>query len=59
MNCNFLCRRVTEIIGDFSRDWKKSLDSINGEILSSFPNLKLGTSLLQQAGYLIFPVMTV
>merc|ERR1711976_31918 len=27
----------------------KSLDSINGEILSSFPNLKLGTSLLQQA----------
>ena len=31
MNCNFLCRRVTEIIGDFSRDWKKSLDSINGE----------------------------
>ena len=42
-------KRVTTIIVDFSRDWKKSLDSINGEILSSFPNLKLGTSLLQQA----------
>merc|ERR1712126_447685 len=35
-------------ISDFNRDWKKSLDSINSEILSSFPNLKLGTSLLQQ-----------
>ena len=42
-------KRVSTIIVDFSRDWKKSLDSINGEILSSFPNLKLGTSLLQQA----------
>ena len=41
-------RRVSIIIGDFNRDWKKSLDSINSEILSSFPNLKLGTSLLQQ-----------
>ena len=41
-------RRVTAIIQDFNRDWKKSLDSINSEILSSFPNLKLGTSLLQQ-----------
>ena len=41
-------RRVAAIIADFNRDWKKSLDSINSEILSSFPNLKLGTSLLQQ-----------
>ena len=41
-------RRVTGIITEFNRDWKKSLDSINSEILSSFPNLKLGTSLLQQ-----------
>jgi len=42
-------RRVAAIIADFNRDWKKSLDSINSEILSSFPNLKLGTSLLQQS----------
>ena len=41
-------RRVSTIITDFNRDWKKSLDSINSEILSSFPNLKLGTNLLQQ-----------
>ena len=41
-------RRVTAIIQDFNRDWKRCLDSINSEILSSFPNLKLGTSLLQQ-----------
>ena len=42
-------RRVAAIIADFNRDWKKSLDSINSEILSSFSNLKLGTSLLQQS----------
>ena len=41
-------KRVSIIITEFNRDWKKSLDSINSEILSSFPNLKLGTSLLQQ-----------
>ena len=41
-------KKVTGIITEFNRDWKKSLDSINSEILSSFPNLKLGTSLLQQ-----------
>ena len=39
---------MTGIITEFNRDWKKSLDSINSEILSSFPNLKLGTSVLQQ-----------
>ena len=42
-------KKVSGIIQDFNKDWKKSLDSINSEILSSFPNLKLGTSLLQQA----------
>ena len=40
---------MTGIITEFNRDWKKSLDSINSEILSSFPNLKLGTSVLQQS----------
>lgn len=42
-------RRVTQIIHNFSSDWKKSLDSINGEIMTSFPNLKLGTGILQQS----------
>jgi hypothetical protein len=42
-------RRVTLIIQNFSADWKKSLDSINGEIMTSFPNLKLGTGILQQS----------
>ena len=42
-------RRVTQIIQTFSSDWKKSLDSINGEIMTSFPNLKLGTGILQQS----------
>merc|ERR1712012_779386 len=37
------------IIQNFSADWKKSLDLINGEIMTSFPNLKLGTGILQQS----------
>lgn len=41
-------KKVTQIIINFGNEWKKSLDSINGEILSSFPNLKLGTGILQQ-----------
>jgi len=41
--------RVTSIIADFGRDWKTSLDSINGQVLTSFPNLKLGTGILQQS----------
>ena len=60
-------RRVSLIIQNFSADWKKSLDLINGiqvfllifvcliwdrvsgEIMTSFPNLKLGTGILQQS----------
>ena len=58
-------RRVSNIIQAFSADWKKSLDQINGlahctvvcglsklssgEIMTSFPNLKLGTGILQQS----------
>lgn len=41
-------RRVTQIISSFGSEWKVSLDRINGETLSSFPNLKLGTGILQQ-----------
>jgi len=58
-------KRVSNIIQTFSADWKKSLDQINGlaialltvvlfklssgEIMTSFPNLKLGTGILQQS----------
>jgi len=41
-------KKVSHIIATFSGDWKQSLDRINGETLSSFPNLKLGTGILQQ-----------
>jgi len=41
-------KRVSQIITTFGSEWKQSLDRINGETLSSFPNLKLGTGLLQQ-----------
>ncbi|XP_023342298.1 vacuolar protein sorting-associated protein 52 homolog [Eurytemora carolleeae] len=41
-------KKVSQIISTFGAEWKKSLDRINGETLSSFPNLKLGTGILQQ-----------
>ena len=41
-------KRVSLIVSTFGAEWKKSLDRINGETLSSFPNLKLGTGILQQ-----------
>eukprot|EP00095_Tigriopus_kingsejongensis_P003158 maker-scaffold791_size96783-snap-gene-0.31 protein:Tk03158 transcript:maker-scaffold791_size96783-snap-gene-0.31-mRNA-1 annotation:"vacuolar protein-sorting" len=41
-------REVSSILRDFNVRWKKALDSINSEILSSFPNFKNGTTILQQ-----------
>ena len=41
-------KRVAAIVARFGQDWRQSLDQINREILSSFPNLKLGTGILQQ-----------
>jgi hypothetical protein len=35
-------------VARFGQDWRQSLDQINREILSSFPNLRLGTGILQQ-----------
>jgi hypothetical protein len=41
-------KRVGAIVARFGQDWRQSLDQINREILSSFPNLRLGTGILQQ-----------
>jgi len=41
-------KRVSQIISTFGTEWKLSLDRINEQTLSSFPNLKLGTGILQQ-----------
>ncbi|XP_040573609.1 vacuolar protein sorting-associated protein 52 homolog [Lepeophtheirus salmonis] len=41
-------KRVLCIIEKFNSEWKKSLDDINSEVFASFPNLKNGTSILQQ-----------
>jgi len=41
-------KRVSQIISTFGTEWKQSLDRINEQTLSSFPNLKLGTGILQQ-----------
>ena len=39
---------VLKIIQNFNRDWKASLDEINNDVLSIFPNFKNGTNILQQ-----------
>jgi hypothetical protein len=39
---------VSVLLRNFNSGWKKALDSINGEVLSSFPNFKNGTQILQQ-----------
>jgi hypothetical protein len=41
--------RIGGIISHFNSAWKSSLDSLNGEVLNSFPNFKNGTNILQQA----------
>jgi hypothetical protein len=41
-------KRVGAIVARFGQEWRQSLDQINREILSSFPNLRLGTGILQQ-----------
>jgi hypothetical protein len=39
---------IGSLLRSFNSGWKKSLDSINQEILTSFPNFKNGTNILQQ-----------
>jgi hypothetical protein len=41
--------KIASIIAHFNSSWKSSLDSLNGEVLNSFPNFKNGTNILQQA----------
>ena len=40
--------KVSSLLKHFNETWKKALDSINSEILGSFPNFKNGTNILQQ-----------
>ena len=41
-------QRISQLMKTFNTSWKKSLDSINSEVLSSFPNFKNGTNILQE-----------
>ena len=40
---------IERLIVTFNSGWKSSLDSINKEVLGSFPNFKNGTAILQSA----------
>ncbi|KAI1730474.1 vps52 / sac2 family domain-containing protein [Ditylenchus destructor] len=41
--------KVTQIVRSFGVEWKRSIESINNEILQSFTNFKNGTNILQMA----------
>uniref|UniRef100_A0A914HU87 Vacuolar protein sorting-associated protein 52 homolog n=1 Tax=Globodera rostochiensis TaxID=31243 RepID=A0A914HU87_GLORO len=41
--------KVVQIIRTFSAEWRRSIESINNEILHSFTNLKNGANILQMA----------
>lgn len=41
--------KALSLVQSFSNTWKQSLDLLNKEILSSFPSLLTGSSLLQLA----------
>lgn len=41
--------KMSKMIAQFNSSWKTALDSLNGEVLNSFPNFKNGTNILQQA----------
>ena len=39
--------RVQQLVRGFAADWKRSIESINQEIMRSFSNFKNGTAILQ------------
>lgn len=45
----FFPEKALALVQSFSAGWKRSLEELNREILSSFPNLVTGSSLLQLA----------
>ena len=41
-------REIGNIVFGFNAKWQPALDTINKEVLGSFPNFKNGTAILQQ-----------
>ncbi|KAE9419192.1 hypothetical protein Angca_009057 [Angiostrongylus cantonensis] len=39
--------KLTAVIQSFSANWRRSIDTINGEVVKSFTNFKNGTNILQ------------
>ncbi|XP_014674937.1 PREDICTED: vacuolar protein sorting-associated protein 52 homolog isoform X2 [Priapulus caudatus] len=42
-------KKVTMIVRSFNSDWKKAIDDLNQQVMTSFTNFKNGTSILQGA----------
>lgn len=42
-------KRIQQLVRSFAADWKKSIETLNREIMQSFTNFKNGTQILQAA----------
>ena len=40
-------RRIQQLVRGFSADWKKSIETLNHDVMQSFTNFKNGTAILQ------------
>ncbi len=40
-------RRIQQLVRGFASDWKKSIETLNHDIMQSFTNFKNGTAILQ------------
>lgn len=40
-------RRLQQLVRGFAADWKKSIETLNQDIMQSFTNFKNGTAILQ------------
>ncbi len=46
-------RRIQQLVRGFAADWKKSIETLNHDIMQSFTNFKNGTAILQVSGALV------
>ena len=46
-------RRIQQLVRGFAADWKKSIETLNHDIMQSFTNFKNGTAILQVSGVLV------
>ena len=40
-------RRIQQLVRGFAADWKRSIETLNHDVMQSFTNFKNGTAILQ------------